>query len=531
MSFNYLEVARAAEIISADLPATVQGVELVEFALPGPLPDLNIGLRLQGKRLLVFSLRNPWTGLLYTAPGAFKTSRQSWARAFDGAQDWNVCLRGHILESVTAVEGDRVVRLKFQSGHEVEVELFPSRPNWKLVVGEQEFRWRKVLEAKAGSGAGTEPVTGTGNRTPVPVPNPAPLTASREPLADPETAAVSARLAPLIARRKAQQSKPVVLREFDDKPGRDWMARAHQHYLEARQDALLTSQVSRAQTQLQSRIAQLIKVRGQMMGALAESRKADDVRVRGERLKALLGSFPQGHRAERVEDIALDPQLSLAENSNKYFEKYKKLQRTKKEVEARLIGIEEASKKLSSTTAKLRGFKRKSDETFDAAYKRLTEQLAEAGLPVSGDKAVPDKLKKAEKKWQAAGVRKFQSKEGLALWAGRNHAENEELVIRLARGNDMWMHLKGRPGAHVVIQLAGGKTPSLETLLDGATLVAYYSGIKSNDKVEVDYTYRKYVKRVPGNKDKFLVTYTQNKTLMVKLEEDRLWRLLKQHSF
>ncbi|MBI3557430.1 MAG: DUF814 domain-containing protein [Deltaproteobacteria bacterium] len=152
------------------------------------------------------------------------------------------------------------------------------------------------------------------------------------------------------------------------------------------------------------------------------------------------------------------------------------------------------------------------------------------------DEVLPENRteKKSDRKWrkasESAGVRKFQSKEGMAIWVGRNHKENEELVIRLARGNDLWLHVKGRPGAHVVVQLPGGKSPSLETLLDAATLVGYYSGVTADQKVEVDYTFRKYVKRVPGGGDeKFLVSYTQNKTLMLKMEEERLWRLLKQH--
>lgn len=522
MSFNYLEIAHAAEIISSELPTEVQGVELVEFPLPGPLPDLNIGLRLANKRMIVFSLRSPWTGLFYAPPGAFRASKQSWARAFavsaqgagtrsSAAQDWNPFLRGQILNKITTHDGDRVACLSFQSGAELRVELFPARPNWILQVGGQEFRWRAELAPKKSEPDDSSRLTDVGTDT-----------ANHKPLPANRMLSPSAR---------ARANRPLILREFENVSGNDWLDRAYRHYLKERQDALLKSQLTRAQTQLQNRLNQVIKVRGQMMGSLTESRRADEFKVKGEQLKGLIYAHPKTFRADRIENITLDPKLSLSENSLKYFDRYKKAQRTKKEVEARMIGIEEASKKLTATTAKLRGFKRLDDESYEAAYSRLITLLTEAGIAVPSDKPLPDKVKKSEKKWQESGVRKFQSQEGLSLWVGRNHVENEQLVIRLARGNDMWMHLKGKPGAHVIIQLAGGKSPSLETLLDGATLVAYYSGVSSNEKVEVDYTFRKYVKRVPGTKEKFLVTYTQNKTLMVKLEEARLWRLLKQHSF
>ena len=500
MSFNYLEVARVAELIKADLPSEVQGVEVMEFPLPGAVPDLNVGIRLASKRMIVLSLRNPFTSFFYAAPGLWRTSRQPWAKVFDGAQDWNPYLRGQELTDITVADQERIIEMSFSNGATLRVELFPARPNWVLRAGGEEFLWRK------------------------PVP----------PKAPKEEAAL--RLVPLRPQRT------LVLREFEAARGKElnaakgpehlqWMERAYNHYLKARQDTLFTTQLQRAQAQMQTRVSQMVKVRGQMKEALAESAKAESSREKGERLKGLIYEHPKTFRGARIEDIELDPQLTLAENSAKYFDRYKKQQRTKREVEARLGGIEEASKKITATVAKLRAFKRDDAEPFEAAYKRLVAALTEAGIAAPGGKEVTGKLKKSEQKWEKAGVRKFQSREGLSMWVGRNHSENEELVIRLARGNDMWMHLKGKPGAHLIVQLVGGKSPSLETLLDGAILVAYYSGVQNNEKVEVDYTYRKNVRRVPGQKEKFLVTYTQNKTLVVKVEEERLWELLKQHSF
>lgn len=484
MSFNYLEVARVAELIKADLPCEVQGVEVMEFPLPGAVPDLNVGIRLSSKKMIVLSLRNPFTSVFYAAPGLWRGSRQPWAKVFDGAQDWNSYLRGQELTSITVADKERIIELSFSNGATLTIELFPARPNWILRAGGEEFQWRKSLPPRPQSPSPT--------------------------------------LAP---------ARPLVLREFEAARGRDWMERAYNHYLKARQDTLFTTQLQRAQTQMQARVSQLVKVRGQMNDALAESAKAESSREKGERLKALIYEHPKTFRGARIDGIELDPQLSLADNSAKYFDRYKKQQRTKREVEARLGGIEEASKKIMATVAKLRAFKREDGEPFEASYKRLVAELSEAGIATTGNKEAAGKLKKTDQKWEKAGVRKFRSDEGLNLWVGRNHVENEELVIRLARGNDMWMHLKGKPGAHLIIQLASGKSPSLETLLDGAILVAYYSGVANNEKVEVDYTYRKNVRRVPGQKEKFLVTYTQNKTLVVKVEEERLWQLLKQHSF
>ncbi len=85
------------------------------------------------------------------------------------------------------------------------------------------------------------------------------------------------------------------------------------------------------------------------------------------------------------------------------------------------------------------------------------------------------------------------------------------------------MHVRGRPGSHVVIPVQSGKSVPLETLLDAANLVIYYSGGESWGKTEVDYTFKKYVKRI---KDSTEASYTNNKTLLVEPDRVRLKRLL-----
>lgn len=81
------------------------------------------------------------------------------------------------------------------------------------------------------------------------------------------------------------------------------------------------------------------------------------------------------------------------------------------------------------------------------------------------------------------------------------------------------MHARGKPSAHVIIQLAKGKSASLETLIDAATLLIYFSKGTSWGKTEVDYTLKKYVKKIK-NSDQ--VSYTQNKTLLLEFDPARL---------
>ena len=136
-----------------------------------------------------------------------------------------------------------------------------------------------------------------------------------------------------------------------------------------------------------------------------------------------------------------------------------------------------------------------------------------AGAPATG----------SEKKGGGWLGKSFVSRDGYAILVGKSRDENLELTFKHARGNDMWMHLRGKPGAHVLIPVQQGKSVPLETLLDAAALTVFYSGGEKWGKTEVDYTYKKYVKRI---KDSTEASYTNNKTLLVEPDPVRLKRLL-----
>jgi predicted ribosome quality control (RQC) complex YloA/Tae2 family protein len=105
---------------------------------------------------------------------------------------------------------------------------------------------------------------------------------------------------------------------------------------------------------------------------------------------------------------------------------------------------------------------------------------------------------------------------------GRNASENLELTFKIARGNDIWLHVKARPGSHTVILLPPNRSASLETLLDAANLCILYSGGRDWGKTEVDYTLRKHVKKIKNQTE---VSYSSPKTLSVVLDAARLKRL------
>jgi predicted ribosome quality control (RQC) complex YloA/Tae2 family protein len=109
----------------------------------------------------------------------------------------------------------------------------------------------------------------------------------------------------------------------------------------------------------------------------------------------------------------------------------------------------------------------------------------------------------------------------LTIYVGRNARENDELTFGLAKSDDLWLHVRGTPGSHVVVRLEKGSEPPPETIRDAATLALLYSDFKKSGKGDVIYTRRKWVKKAKGQAPGAVIV-TQEKSLHVNLEKKRL---------
>ena len=98
-----------------------------------------------------------------------------------------------------------------------------------------------------------------------------------------------------------------------------------------------------------------------------------------------------------------------------------------------------------------------------------------------------------------ARVRRHATREGFDILVGKSGEENDTLTFRVASPWDFWMHAAGYPGAHVIVRNPQRlkKIPEA-TLRTAASIAAYYSGARSDTRVEVHYTQRKHVHRRKG---------------------------------
>eukprot|EP00536_Pseudo-nitzschia_multiseries_P004088 jgi/Psemu1/187282/e_gw1.66.88.1 len=99
----------------------------------------------------------------------------------------------------------------------------------------------------------------------------------------------------------------------------------------------------------------------------------------------------------------------------------------------------------------------------------------------------------------ASNVRKLMSPGGCIVLVGRNRRGNEYLSMTVARGNDIWMHSRGCPGAHVIIQnRRGGPTVTDECLQFGADLAIFYSDLRNEEKADVTAAEPKHIQKPRG---------------------------------
>ena len=87
--------------------------------------------------------------------------------------------------------------------------------------------------------------------------------------------------------------------------------------------------------------------------------------------------------------------------------------------------------------------------------------------------------------------------DGFVVYQGRNAISNDILTFQWADGDDLWFHVRGYPGSHVVIKVRDS-IPTETTIRKVAELAKKNSKAKDEGKVRVVYCKRKFVKKESG---------------------------------
>lgn len=268
---------------------------------------------------------------------------------------------------------------------------------------------------------------------------------------------------------------------------------------------------------VQTALERNVKKYDLQMKQLEDTQKREKYRVYGELINAYGYGVEPGARSmealnyydNQMITIPLDPMLSAGENAKKYFDKYQKLKRTYEALTTLTEETREEIEHLSSISTSL-----------DIALKeedlvQIKEELIESGYIRRKGNAKRERI--TSKPFH------YVSSDGYHIFVGKNNYQNEELTFRIATGNDWWFHAKGIPGSHVVVKSNGEELPD-RVFEEAGRLAAHYSQARGQEKVEIDYTQKKNVKKPNGSKPGFVVYYT-NYSLVIDSDIDGLQQI------
>ena len=253
---------------------------------------------------------------------------------------------------------------------------------------------------------------------------------------------------------------------------------------------------------------------------LAACLDRDYLRICGELITANLYRMERGQSRLTAQnyydencadvDIPLDVRLSPQENAARYFKQYAKAKTAEKYLTAQLQRGREELQYLESVLQELAQAESEQD------FNDIRTELTDGGYLRGRGKKQPG-FQRASK------PREFRSSAGLRILVGRNNRQNDRLTTKDADKRDIWLHTQKIHGSHVIL-CTGGAEPDEQSLMEAASLAAYFSQAQGSTKVPVDYTPVKFVKK-PGGAKPGMVVYTTYQTMLADPDEELVKRL------
>ncbi len=201
--------------------------------------------------------------------------------------------------------------------------------------------------------------------------------------------------------------------------------------------------------------------------------------------------------------VKLDVSLAPSKNAQKYYKKYSKMKRASVMLAEQ---IEKTEKEIDYLESVLSFIERAASPQ---ELQEIKQELIASGY-------IAGKIDKKRKKTPASKPLNFTTTDGLTLRVGRNNQQNDELTARAER-NELWFHIKGFHGSHVILTPNGNEEPSDRDYTEAAMVAAYFSEKRGSSNVEVDYTRVRNLKKPSGAALGF-VTYEKYYSAVVNAE-------------
>ena len=194
--------------------------------------------------------------------------------------------------------------------------------------------------------------------------------------------------------------------------------------------------------------------------------------------------------------IILDKQINYQKNAQAFLKKYHKLKTSFSYLEQQITLAKDQNEIYEDALTNFE-YAKVND------VKEILDSLKERRL-LKGHSS--QKKKNYKPKYEV-----FISSDDQTIYVGKNSIQNDYLSFTLANKNDTWLHIKDRPGAHVIIK---SEAPTKTTLEQAAKLAVFYSKTQPNTSYEVAYTLVKNLRKIKGSK-LGQITYKTNESIIV----------------
>lgn len=238
---------------------------------------------------------------------------------------------------------------------------------------------------------------------------------------------------------------------------------------------------------------------GRIEQELPDASEADLAERHARLLQAHLSGLQKGMREAIVEDlfsdgreviaIPLDPHLSPARNAERLFERARKVRTTLVEQRERRLDLQDRLRRLAAISDELDGLVG-SDDLAEFVERRRSD-LSSLGVRVGGGSAAKEAVRPP--------FRIFSVDGGFQVWAGKSGENNDLLSTRHTAKNDLWFHVRGLSGSHVVLKMGTGRGEvSKRAKEQAAAIAAFYSKMKKARHVAVTMCEGKFVRKPRG---------------------------------
>jgi predicted ribosome quality control (RQC) complex YloA/Tae2 family protein len=240
------------------------------------------------------------------------------------------------------------------------------------------------------------------------------------------------------------------------------------------------------------------------------------------KLEALDWSSGEPRRVE----MSVDPARGAKEQIEAIFRRARRLKLGNRIAEERLAASERSRASLAALVQALEAHGE--TETDLAALEAQARAVAPREFQFANPAAEAPRSR-APRPGQREPYRTFLGERGARILVGRGATHNDVLTFDIARPQDLWVHVKGRTGAHVIVPLDKTHPCPPDVLVEAAHLAAHFSDARDDPLVEVQYTPRRYVRKPRGSAPG-LVVVGRGKVMSLRRNDGLLRRLLERET-